>query len=94
VIGGRTIPMDDLEKLRINETAESSEDLLPIIRAERRASGVATTIPDDWYIADHGREVTDQLITAPRSFPATSLREPVLDLSDDACAVHVDITSS
>ena len=65
VIGGMTIPTDDIERIRINETSEDSDQLLPHIRAERRASRVLVAIPDDWYVADHGQDVTDELITGP-----------------------------
>jgi hypothetical protein len=80
VIGGRTIPMDDLAKLRISETAESSDALLPVIQARRRASGVITTIPDDWYIANYGRDFTDELITAP---PGSDMPERPVQLAED-----------
>ena len=75
VIGGRTIPIDDLEKLRVNETDETSETLLPMVIAQRQARAVATTIPNDWYIAARGREVTDDFITAPpgSELPAASV---------------------
>jgi len=65
VIGGRTIPMGDLTKLRVNFTDETAAQLLPVVQAEQRASGVITFIPDEWLIADHGGEVTDELITDP-----------------------------
>jgi predicted nucleotide-binding protein len=80
VIGGRTIPVDDLEKLRINETAESSDALLPIIRARRQASGVISSIPNDWYIAAYGRDVTDELITAP---PGSEMPERPVRVAED-----------
>jgi len=65
VIGGRTISVDDLERIRITFTEENSDALFPIVRAERRASNVITTISDEWYIADKGRDVTDEFITGP-----------------------------
>lgn len=65
VIGGMTIPSDDIERIRINETSDDSDQLLPQIRAERQASRVLVAIPDDWYVADRGEDVTDELITGP-----------------------------
>ena len=65
VVGGRTVEPGDLARLRVNYTDESSADLLPIVREERRRSPTMTTIPNDWFIADRGREVTDELITGP-----------------------------
>ena len=65
VIGGRTIPPDDIERIRINATDEPSERILPIIIEERRQSSVITATPNDWYVAAHGTDVTDELITGP-----------------------------
>lgn len=80
VIGGRTIPLSDLAKLRINESDETSTALLPIVQAERRASMVGTMVPDEWHIADKGNEVTDQLITAP---PGSEMSESPVRGSGD-----------
>lgn len=65
VIGGRTIPIEDIERLRINFTQENSDALLPQIRAERRSSRAITPIPDDWYVTAHGQDMTDELIDVP-----------------------------
>lgn len=67
VISGKTIPPDDIERIRINRTEKNSDELLPKIKRERRnKSGfVAVGIPDEWYVADEGEDVTDEFITAP-----------------------------
>ena len=65
VISGKTIPIDDLERIRINETQENSQELLPGIEAERRNSSVITDISDEWYVTTKGKDVTDELITEP-----------------------------
>jgi predicted nucleotide-binding protein len=65
VIGGRTIPPDDIERIRINVTDEPSERILPIILEERRQSSVITMVPNDWYVAAYGADVTDEFITGP-----------------------------
>lgn len=77
VIGGRTIPPTDIERIRITQTEEGSEQLLPIVREERRSSSVITLISDEWYVADRGTDVTDELITGPPGAGVTSRREPV-----------------
>jgi predicted nucleotide-binding protein len=88
VIGGRTVAMSDLDRLRINFTEETADDLLPSVRADRRASSVVSFIPDEWYIADKGREVTDELIQGP---PGTGLpRVPVASVSDPAPSAGPD----
>lgn len=70
IIGGKTIPPDDIERIHINETTENSDQLLPQIRAERSRSGVVTFISDEWYVTEKGTDLTDELITGP---PGTGL---------------------
>jgi predicted nucleotide-binding protein len=82
VIGGRTVEPADLDRLRVNFTKESSVELLPIVREERWQSRVKTTIPEEWDIADKGREVTDEFITGP---PGSAL--PPAPVSKGADAV-------
>lgn len=66
VVGGMSVSLDDIQRIRITETTQSGLELLPIVQAERSASGAAGTgISDEWYIADRGRDVTDAFITAP-----------------------------
>ena len=65
VIGGKTIPPDDLARIRINETQENSDQLRARVESERRASMVVSGTPTEWYIADEGKEVTDEFITGP-----------------------------
>lgn len=65
VLGGRTIPVDDIERLRINFTEESSDKIFPIVRRERMAGMVSAPISDEWYVADKGKNVTDEFITGP-----------------------------
>jgi len=95
VIGGRTVEPADLDRLRVNYTDESSAQLLPIVIEERRRSTVATpTIPNDWYIADKGRELTDELITGPpgsdlSAVPVSRGADAVPDSGPDPRSVFV-----
>jgi len=76
VIGGKTVPPGDLERIRIHLTDQVSDALLPQIRAERAASNVVTFISDEWYVTDKGRDVTDDFITGlPGSGPAPEVQE-------------------
>jgi predicted nucleotide-binding protein len=68
VVGGRTVQPTDLDRLRITYTDETSEQLLPRVRQERREAQVQTMLPDDWYIADRGRDVTDDFVTGPPGY--------------------------
>ena len=80
VIGGRTVPPDDLQRIRVNLTEEPSEELLVQIRVERLGSHLAVQIPDEWYVADKGRDVTDDFVTGP---PGAAMSELQADASSD-----------
>ena len=68
VVGGRTIPADDIGRIRINYTDELAAQLLPMVKAERARSGGIAPISDDWYIAKRGRDVTDEYIEGPPGY--------------------------
>ena len=57
--------MDGIDQIHVIETAQTSEEFLPQIRARRQASRVVTTTPDRWYVAKEGREVTERFISGP-----------------------------
>jgi len=65
VVNGRVIPLNNLSYIKISFTKETSQQLLPVVRAERSQSFVIASIPDEWYLADKGEDVTDKFITAP-----------------------------
>ena len=65
-IKGKTIPIDDLERMRITMTAEGSEELYAIIRQRRARSRVISTRPITFHnVAQQGEDVTDEFITGP-----------------------------
>jgi len=64
-ISGKTVMPDDIDRILITETEETSEKLLPIIREERRTGRGAIGISDEWYVANRGKDVTDRFITGP-----------------------------
>lgn len=64
-IGGKTVMPDDIDRIRITETKETSEKLLPIVREERRTGGGFIGVSDEWYVANRGKDVTDEFITGP-----------------------------
>ena len=64
-IGGQVFSWDSIDKIHITETDQTSDQLMPQIRAHRQSSGVSVPIPDRWYVARDGREVTEQFITGP-----------------------------
>jgi hypothetical protein len=70
-VDGQVLTWDSIDEIHITETDEGSEQLLPKISARRRTGALAAPIPDRWYVARDGRDVTEQFITGP---PATALR--------------------
>jgi len=78
VIGGRTIPPEDIYSIKISHTEEGSEKILPDIRARRAGSRhVAVSISDEWYVAKYGKDVTDDFITGP---PGTEKRAGLAEI--------------
>ncbi|HUU87941.1 MAG TPA: nucleotide-binding protein [Candidatus Glassbacteria bacterium] len=94
VVSGHTIPCDDIERISISYTEEKSDQLIPIIKAERRRNQfVAISISDEWYVADRGNDVTDDFITGP---PGQGREEPVnkqWTRSQDVFVIHGRNTS-
>jgi len=62
-IDGKTIPCNDIEKIKINRTEKSSEELIPEIIAERSKSNVKVLISNEWYVTTKGKDVTNQYIS-------------------------------
>ena len=81
-LGGRNFPIDSIDRIRINYTDDPSAEIRPSVKAERerrsRESRVVTFGGPslDWYVADSGRDVTDEMITAPPGSATVSLPEP------------------
>ena len=64
-VDGQVFSWDSIDQILITETDQTSEQLLPQIRARRQQEPVVTWIPDRWYVASDGRDVTEQFITGP-----------------------------
>ncbi len=68
-LSGKTIAPTDIKEIQIVRTEKSSEELMPSIRAkiqaDQEASGVGAAIPDEYYLMEHGTDVTDELLTQP-----------------------------
>jgi hypothetical protein len=50
-VDGQVFSWDGIDMIRITETDQTSEQLLPQIRARRQRHQVVTAIPDRWYVA-------------------------------------------
>jgi WD40 repeat protein len=65
-VDGQVFTWDSIDKIRITWTDETSEQLLPQIRTRRRSGDIgAIPVPDEWYVARNGRDVTEQFLTGP-----------------------------
>lgn len=63
VVAGEAIDPFAIHQIRINETDETSMDLLPIIADERgRSRAVNIAVSDEWYVTNKGRNRTDEFI--------------------------------
>jgi uncharacterized membrane protein len=78
-VGGQTIAWAFIDEIHINETDKPSEQILPEIRARRRARGIGTPMSDEWYVAREGCDVTDKFLTGA---PGTSREEHADRVSD------------
>jgi len=81
VIGGRTVPSDDLDKIRISRAEQSSAQVIEQLKAEDRASSVIfLTGPSyEWRVVERGIDMTDELIAAP---PGGEAASAVLQLTE------------
>src|SRR4051812_45994618 len=62
-IDGRVVSWDDVDELRVTWTEPASHDLITQIATRRRQAGVFASIPDAWYVAYEGKDVTDRFIS-------------------------------
>lgn len=62
---GEIINPFNIEIIRINETEETSNILIPKIRAERERSNFVVTISDEWDVTEKGKNVTREFIKNP-----------------------------
>lgn len=79
MLSGEVHHWHDIERIRINRTEEPSEVLRPVVKAERerieRESPVVVIGGPglDWYIAESGEDVTDEVLTRPPGSQAPPL---------------------
>jgi predicted nucleotide-binding protein len=66
-INGRSIPMDSVNRIRINASKQASEYLLRLVEQDRANSHVAVIggPSNKWRAAAKAEDVTDQYITGP-----------------------------
>jgi len=64
-VDGQVFSWDSIDEIHITETDQSSDQLLPLIRARRQRESGVLWIPDRWYVARDGQEVTERFISGP-----------------------------
>jgi predicted nucleotide-binding protein len=90
VTGGKTIPLEDIERLRISYTDEPASELIPRIKArlqaQRDRSGVVVLggPGPSWYVPNEGTNLTDELITGPPGGESASEESRADEESEDA----------
>ena len=70
IINGKTIPLEDIERIRISKSEEPSEHFIRQLKAEDRASPIASFVGPsyEWLAADRAADVTDELILGPPGY--------------------------
>ena len=71
-ISGKSIATDDIERVSITMTDRASPHYRPTAERKKYGGGVLSPISVEWYIADLGKDVTDEFITEP---PGSDLKE-------------------
>ena len=62
-IAGKSIPPDDIGRIRISKTEQPADHYRPQAAARRAKGG--WILPEDWCVADLATDVTDEFITGP-----------------------------
>jgi predicted nucleotide-binding protein len=88
-IDGRVFSWADIDQIHITETDQPSDQLLPQIRARRQKRPGVTWIPDDWYVAKDGLDVTEQFISGPPGTGPRPAPDTATTFADDRKAVMV-----
>ena len=74
-VNGRTIPLEDIERIKINKTEMNSAELIPIIRAKRPKKAIAPQISDKWLVTKEGEDVTEDFIKGEPGYKKKKLGE-------------------
>lgn len=79
VINGRTIPPDDIERVRVSQSEESIDRLIAIVKQEERNSSVVMVGGPsyEWSAANKATNVTDQFISGPPGYKKPKDVNPV-----------------
>ena len=72
-IEGKSIPPEDVERIRIYESENGSTHYLPIVEQERQRSRVLRLTPPLWDVIEKTKNVTEEFITGPPGSENTSV---------------------
>ncbi|HKZ87823.1 MAG TPA: hypothetical protein VJ066_01535 [Candidatus Bathyarchaeia archaeon] len=85
IINGKTIPSDDIERIRISKSDQPSKVLIQQIRAEDRASSVVFIGGPsyEWQAADRAEDITDQLILGPPGYKRAEMLQAAEEVDSE-----------
>ncbi len=79
IINGKTVTPNDIDRIRISESAEPSSEIIKEIKNEDRLSNVVFIggPSSEWRVADRAKDITDEIIKKPpghkKGFPDTEI---------------------
>ncbi len=86
-IDGKTIPPDDIERIKISRTEDNSSTLIPNIRARKERFYGLPRPSDGWYVAKEGEDVTYKFILGPPGYKRSD--EKIGDLKPQSNQIFV-----
>lgn len=91
VIQGATVPMNDLERIRISRSIEDPQQLISQVEISNRSSGVLVIggPSDEWQAASRAEDVTSLYIKSPPGYKQRAPTDEFDNLSNEAKAALV-----
>jgi len=90
VVNGKTIPLDDIERIKIHKTEENSLLFFHFNRA--RIKAILPQISGEWHFTDEGEDVTDDFILGPPGYKKNKfgekMKESKLEQTNQIFVVH------
>jgi hypothetical protein len=83
LINGKTIPLEDIERVRITRSKENSPRLIDLVKIEDQANPIIFLGGPsyEWEAAQKGEDVTDEFIRGPAGYKKTQIVSKVSSMS-------------
>ncbi|WP_229391420.1 TIR domain-containing protein [Methanosarcina sp. DH2] len=88
-VNGKSIPPEDIERIKVNKTEMNSAELMPIIRTKRPKKAVAPQISTEWLVTKEGEDVTDDLIKGEPGYKKKKLGEKMEEVKPKSNQIFV-----